>query len=253
VAANAFDGNLSTFFDAPQANGDWVGLDLGKPQTLTQVSYAPRPGWAQRMVSGVIQGSDTADFSSGVQTLYTITVIPPVGQLTTIGLGDAGPFQYVRYLGPNGSYGNIAELDFFRAPMTLTGTTIGTAGSYETQGNTIANVFDGNLSTFFDAPTSSGAWVGLDLGSPEMVTQVAFAPRNSNWSGFADRMIGGEIQASNSASFSSGVVTLYTITSTPAAGVLTTATLSNRTAYRYYRYIGPANSYCNIAELELFA
>jgi hypothetical protein len=62
-------------------------------------------------------------------------------------------------------------------------------------------------------------------------------------------MDGGEIQASNSANFSSGVVTLFTITSTPTAGVLTTQKLSNTTAYRYYRYIGPANSYCDIAEL----
>jgi hypothetical protein len=63
-------------------------------------------------------------------------------------------------------------------------------------------------------------------------------------------MKGGEIQASNTADFSSGVVTLYTITSTPTPGVLTKVTLNNTTAYRYYRYIGPANSYCDIAELE---
>jgi hypothetical protein len=63
-------------------------------------------------------------------------------------------------------------------------------------------------------------------------------------------MVGGEIQASNSANFSSGVVTLFTISSTPPTGALTTQLLTNTTAYRYYRYIGPANSYCNIAELE---
>jgi len=38
------------------------------------------------MVGGMFQGSDTADFSADVQTLYTITTAPPVGQLTTIGL-----------------------------------------------------------------------------------------------------------------------------------------------------------------------
>jgi len=80
--------------------------------------------------------------------------------------------------------------------MALTGTAIGTAGSYQNQGNTIANVFDGDPSTFFDAPTASGSWVGLDLGSAQVVTQVEFAPRDSDWSGFAQRMVGGEIQAS---------------------------------------------------------
>jgi hypothetical protein len=86
----------------------------------------------------------------------------------------------------------------------------------------------------------------LDLGSAQVVTQVKYAPR----AGWESRMVGGEIQASNTADFSSGVVTLFTIGSTPTAGVLTTQSLSNTTAYRYYRYIGPANSYCDIAELE---
>jgi len=63
-------------------------------------------------------------------------------------------------------------------------------------------------------------------------------------------MVGGEIQASNTADFSSGVVTAYTITKAPAAGVLTTANLASVGAYRYWRYIGPTGSYCNISELE---
>ena len=128
----------------------------------------------------------------------------------------------------------------------LTGTPIGTTGSYRNHGDVGTNVFDGNLSTFFDAPDASGDWVGLDLGSAKVVTQVKFAPR----AGWESRMVGGQIQASNTANFSSDVVTLYTIPTTPAAGVLTTVTLSNTAAYRYYRYIGPGNSYCDIAELE---
>jgi hypothetical protein len=172
-----------------------------------------------------------------------------VGSLTTVGVGVAGPFRYVRYLSPAGGYGNIAEEQFLGAQETVSGTVIGTAGSYENQGNTISNVFDGDLSTFFDAPTASGAWVGLDLGTAEAVTQVAFAPREG-WSGFAQRMIGGEIQASNSASFSSGVVTALTITAAPPAGTLTAVQFASVGAYRYWRYLGPNGGSCNIAELE---
>jgi hypothetical protein len=64
-------------------------------------------------------------------------------------------------------------------------------------------------------------------------------------------MVGGRIQASNSANFTSGVVRLLTLKSAPAAGVLTVQSLTNTTAFRYYRYIGRTNSYCDIAELEL--
>ncbi len=245
--SKVFDGNLATFFDAPTANGNSVGLDLGSPKDITQISYAPRSGWASRMVGGIFQGSNNANFSTAV-TLYTITAAPVAGQLTTVPIANITSFRYVRYLAPAGSFGNIAELQFFGNPVAqFTGAVIGTTGSYHNQGNTAANVFDSNLNTFFDAPDASGDWVGLDLGSAKIVTQVEFTPRP----GLEGRMKGGQIQASNSANFSSGVVTLYTIPSTPTAGTLTTISLTNTTAYRYYRYIGPANSYCNISELEL--
>jgi hypothetical protein len=253
--ANVFDGNLSTFFDAPTASGSWAGLDLGSARIITQISYAPRSGFASRMVGGQFQGSNTADFSSGVTTLYTVTASPPVGSLTTVSISNANSFRYVRYLGPSNGYCNIAEAQFFgstpapAAATKLAGSVIGTSGSYNNQGNTIANVFDGSFSTFFDASTSSGAWVGEDLGSPQVVTQISYAPRN----GWDSRMIGGQFQASNTADFSSGVVTLYTITSAPTENTLTTVTLTNTTAYRYYRYIGPNGAYCNISELEFEA
>jgi hypothetical protein len=63
-------------------------------------------------------------------------------------------------------------------------------------------------------------------------------------------MVGGEIQGSNTADFSSGVVTAYTVTKSPSAGTLTTATFTSVGDFRYWRYIGPTGSYCNIAELE---
>lgn len=40
----AFDGNIYTFFDAPEGKGDfaWTGLDLGKPQSICEIRYCPR-------------------------------------------------------------------------------------------------------------------------------------------------------------------------------------------------------------------
>jgi hypothetical protein len=243
--ANAVDGNLSTFFDAPYASGSYVGLDYGSPQVVTKISYAPRPGYASRMLQGLFQGSNSADFSNAV-TLYTITATPAVGVLTTVTIpGNKGAFRYVRYIGAANDYCNIAEIRPVLAAK-LAGIPIGTAGSYQGQGNTISKVFDGNFSTFFDAPVASGAWVGEDLGTAKVVYEVQFAPRSA----YDLRMVGGQIQASNTADFSSGVVTLATIAKQPLANTRTTLALNNTTAYRYYRYIGPANSYCNISELE---
>ncbi len=109
----AVDGSTSTFFDGPSANGNWVGLDLGTANQIVQVRYFPRQDWAGRMVGGVFQGSNTADFSSGVTTLHTISATPSMS-FTTVTITNGTTFRYVRYLSPNDGYGNVAEVEFYR-------------------------------------------------------------------------------------------------------------------------------------------
>ncbi len=254
TAARAEDGNLSTFFDAPVANGDYVGLDLGSAYAITAVAYASRAGYAARMNGGVFQASNVADFSTGVATLFTIGAnANPANALTTQAVTAAGTYRYVRYLSPNGGYGNVAEVQFFGTPAATTATAsptvIGTAGSYANAGNTVANAVDGNLSTFFDSPTATGSWVGLDFGSAVAVSTIRYAPR----SGYAGRMAGGVFQASTTADFSAGVTTLYTITAAPPSGTLTTVTLATPVTARYFRYLSPADSYGNVAEIAFAA
>ena len=116
----ALDGDLATYFDAPAADGAWVGLDLGATRPVTAVRYAPRGGFEGRMVGGRFQGSDTADFSSGVVDLFTVASQPLGGQLTERAVD--GSFRYVRYLAPAGTYGNVAEVEF-RGPAGAVPTT----------------------------------------------------------------------------------------------------------------------------------
>ncbi len=253
--AKAVDGSTSTFFDSTVASGNWVGYDLAAADTVTSVSFAPRNGYESRMVGGVFQGSNSPQFTSGVTTLYTVTAAPKAGTLTTATVTNTSAFRYVRYLAPNNSYGNVAEVNFFgtageatTGPTKLTGTTVGTVGSYKGSGNTIAKATDGNLSTFFDGPTANGNVVGLDLGTQQQITAIAFAPR----SGYDSRMVGGVFQVSTTADFSSGVTTVYTVTSAPADGKLTTVTLSSPVVGRYVRYLSPNGSEGDVAEVQFF-
>ena len=242
--ANVFDGNTSTFFDSPSADGNYVQLDLGSAQTITQIAYAPRTGFESRMTGGIIEVSNAPTFASGVATLYTVSA-PPADGLTTQTVNPGGTYRYVRYVAPSGSYGNIAELQVFgpaTTPVTpppasqLTGTaSANTTASYD--GKTSDNftaAFDGSTSTFFDAPTANGNYVQLDLGSAKTITSIAYAPRV----GFEGRMVGGIFEASNDSTFATGVTVLDTITSTPADG-LNTQAINVTGTFEFVRYIAP--------------
>jgi alpha-galactosidase len=133
-----------------------------------------------------------------------------------------------------------------------TGTIIGTQGSYNNSGETITNVFDGNLTTAFDAPSSTGGngcWAGLDLGAgvTKVITLISYCPRVSNeW-----RMPGGLFQGANSADFSDAV-TLFTITAQPPAGLFTSVAITNTAAFRYVRYLSPDGGWGNVAEVGFY-
>lgn len=59
----------------------------------------------------------------------------------------------------------------------MVGKIIGTDGSWNNNGSTKDKAFDGDLLTVFDAPVSSGAWVGMDFGSPVKINNIVFTGR----------------------------------------------------------------------------
>jgi len=110
-----FDNDLTTFFDAPDpGNGDWVGLDfgLGVSNVITKINYCPRAGFESRMIGGVFQGANRPDFSDAV-TLGRVSAAPPAGVFTELIVTNPSAFRYVRYLAPDASWGNVAELEFY--------------------------------------------------------------------------------------------------------------------------------------------
>ena len=136
--------------------------------------------------------------------------------------------------------------------IKITGTIIGTSGSYGNNSSRIGKAaLDGNLTTFYDAANASGDWVGYDLGTryTAHVVYVKYTPRPS----YPARMTGGKFQVANIADFSDAV-TIAIVQETPTEGVLTKLTAPSGTTkrYRYLRYIGPDNGSCNVAEVQFY-
>lgn len=145
---------------------------------------------------------------------------------------------------PDGESANSAEAAA-TADGRLFGTAIGSDYSYDHCGATNEILFDGSLGNFIDIGQSGGGWAGLDLGSgvSAVITGVKYCPRKD----FANAIVGGKFQASNTADFSGGVIDLYTITTAPSEGVLTSRAVNSGSAYRYVRYIQSANNGWNTA------
>lgn len=109
-------------------------------------------------------------------------------------------------------------------------------------GNGGTNAFDGNTATYVDASAATGGYVQLDFGGIKNITAIKYFPR----AGWASRMTNGVFQGSNDGT---NYTDVYTVPSPPAYNWTNIPVDVN---YQYMRYLSPANSYCNIAEIEFW-
>lgn len=109
-----YDNDVKTYFDAAAGNGIWAGIDLGATgaSKVTTVRFFPREQWADRMVGGVFQGANQSDFSDG-EVLAKVVTSPRSADYTILAVESARMFRYLRYLSPDGGWGNVAEVQFY--------------------------------------------------------------------------------------------------------------------------------------------
>ena len=117
TCANAFDGNLNTFFASWERNYTWAGLDLGSPHVITRVGWSPRNDsqGPKRVQLGVFEGANREDFMDALP-IYLITENGTIGQISYADVNCSRGFRYVRYVGPADARCNIAELEFYGYP-----------------------------------------------------------------------------------------------------------------------------------------
>lgn len=132
-----------------------------------------------RMIGGRFEGSNDPDFKQK-DILYVIDKRPERMQ-TVVYPRSTKAYRYIRYVGPEKSHCNIAEVAFYMEGDTtvLKGKVIGTPGCFQNDGtHEYINVFDVDPGSSFDYKEPSGGWVGLDLGTPRQIAQIVYTPRN---------------------------------------------------------------------------
>ena len=139
----------------------------------------------------------------------------------------------------------------------LSGTIIGTeasvdysTGSVSTTVNNRECAFDGDFDTFFASFARSNTWIGLDLGSPHVISRVGWSPRNDATYGPA-RVQLALFEGANREDFRDAVP-LYLIVEQSSTGRMHYADVHVSRGFRYVRYVGPNDVRCNIAEVEFY-
>lgn len=112
IPSCAFDGDQNTFYASYDSQYTWVGLDLGNPYVISRVSFVPAVNPTGVMQLGVFEGANEPDFSDAIP-FFVIKESPQPGQSYTYDVSCSRGFRYVRYVGPDDSHCNIAELAFY--------------------------------------------------------------------------------------------------------------------------------------------
>jgi len=118
--------------------------------------------------------------------LAEITEVPKEHEWSELVLAAPVLYRFIKYEAPNGSWGNVAEVEFYAGDQKIHGTPFGTTGSRDNAGRDFAKAMDGDLSTFFDGAEPNNQYVGLDLGASVQASAPEFAPRPGSYSGVQD-------------------------------------------------------------------
>ena len=135
--------------------------------------FAEKEPFNNRMKKGHFQGANKADFSDA-KDFFVFNEMTN-GNWYEFPIADKGKYRYLRYMSPDGSYGNINELWFFdEKGDTIKGEMMGTDGRLSKMKET---VFDNDILTGFEGIQPDGNWLGLKLKSLKQVAKLRFMPR----------------------------------------------------------------------------
>ena len=158
-------------------------LPNSETETIQLKRKFPLNNWKkifiERMVGGKFQGSIYPDFRNVVD-LFTIDENPGE-RAHIVHISNEKKFRYLRYLSPDGSHGNIAELTFYEDSLgehRLNGSVIGTEGSW--LGDPLCTkeaAFDSDPLSYFDAQEADNVWVGLDLKTSRKIGAIKYLAR----------------------------------------------------------------------------
>ena len=194
VAANAVDGNTGTRWSSAASDPQWLQVDLGASDTISQVTLNWETAYAT-----AYQIQTSTDGTTWNTIYSTTTSTGGVQNLMVTGTG-----RYVRMNGTARATGygySLWEFQVFGAgdpPPPACNTTVNaalnkpsSASSIENGGTPASAAFDASTTTRWASAFADPQWVQVDLGSTQSICRVVL-----NWEGAYGRAY--QIQTSDS-------------------------------------------------------
>jgi RHS repeat-associated protein len=116
----------------------------------------------------VVNYATVSGNQSNIQLLASLDRPPARGEWVEFAVGVQQPFRFVRVVQADGSFGQIAEVEFYHAISgeRLEGTLI------SSDQNAARRATDLNNETVFESASESGGYVGYDFGQPRLIGRV---------------------------------------------------------------------------------
>lgn len=146
-----------------------------------QRKYPVMDWWDSRtldMTNGIFQVSNDSSFRNSVE-VYKIRSVPEL-KFNSIKVRLKHKYRYARYLAPQGSYGEIAELEFYSFGNKVNGIPMSSLPEEPILNNARMAFDENNLSYFQGKGTNSQNWIGLDFQQSTDLTEIRYLGRNDD-------------------------------------------------------------------------
>lgn len=130
------------------------------------------------IVGGKFQVANRKDFSDSL-TLYTIPLLED-NHFQIIKTPNKSKFKYFRYLSPNGSRGNMAELYTFDEKGDTLYPIRFMNNSTTLSEHDMKTLTDGDVLTYYEAEGTENIWYGWEYSQPVNLSCIVFLPRNDD-------------------------------------------------------------------------
>lgn len=145
------------------------------PPALNRVRFYPAPGGEQAMVGGQFAGSNVSP-TEGFAVLATISSVPTAKQWTELTIDNQRVYRWLRYVGPAGSYGKLAEVEFYSGARKLRGPGNAYGSVARVAQHSWQQAFDGKPESWFESHLPDHQFVGVDLRDVATARMPALDP-----------------------------------------------------------------------------